>query len=700
MKLKLFIYILLCFSFIISCSSESDQMIAPPTENEGSGDSGDQENESGNGNNSGNDGDSNTDEDTNNGNDGENSECMVTNGSSDNTIRIESEQDLLNFQEQYGTCQSIDGSLLVTLTGQLSTEEAFSNLRNIKGNLILLDNDTTVDLVGLNGLISIGGDFEYTSDVPINAEFESLQSIGGNFLSTGAGILQGFNQVRSIGGDFKVSFGSLSEISGFDELTELEGELLIESNMNLQNFDAFQSLEKSGPITFKNNPVLEKIDGLFGELTINGDFLLSGNSILNEVRGFTFTKGINGSLVISENPQLERFLGLASIEFVLGSRIFVSSNPSLSVLPRFVDINNFDGDITLNECAFSLDGIFPWMIRCGSITISSMQGQETLDGFRSLFEIKGSLNISDVTISKFDGFKGLSVIQEDLILNSLNISDTENFMSRLGDVYGDLEVSKNQDLRIFPEFQGLFQVLGNITISENANLEKIDGLPRMTSFSGRVDISNNPLLTEISSFNSLLSLQSINIKDNHQLRMIDGFQTVMEIEESLEISSVQSNLLELRGFGNLEDIGQDLRLSFIENLSPNFSFRKIENIEGSLQLENLKQLTNVDFLISLKNIGQSILINSNNAIIDLNGLSSVITNIGSLQIRENVLLSSIDGLGNIPTIVSTTISNNPNLSICDIQSVCNSILNAGDVSLSGNQTGCSTLEEVENACNN
>ncbi len=95
-----------------------------------------------------------------------------------------------------------------------------------------------------------------------------------------------------------------------------------------------------------------------------------------------------------------------------------------------------------------------------------------------------------------------------------------------------------------------------------------------------------------------------------------------------------------------------------------------------------------------------------NDIANLNGLSGLISIDGSLTIGDwlsggNPSLTSLTGLDNIDagTITDLSIYDNYNLSICEVQSICDYLAAPnGTVEIYNNATGCNSEEEVEEAC--
>ncbi|MEI7726663.1 MAG: T9SS type A sorting domain-containing protein, partial [Bacteroidota bacterium] len=71
---------------------------------------------------------------------------------------------------------------------------------------------------------------------------------------------------------------------------------------------------------------------------------------------------------------------------------------------------------------------------------------------------------------------------------------------------------------------------------------------------------------------------------------------------------------------------------------------------------------------------------------------------GVLLINSNPALTSLTGLNNV-TYIGIEITNNPLLSDCAVQSICEYLANGkGTTHIYGNATGCNSIEEVKDAC--
>jgi hypothetical protein len=108
-------------------------------------------------------------------------------------------------------------------------------------------------------------------------------------------------------------------------------------------------------------------------------------------------------------------------------------------------------------------------------------------------------------------------------------------------------------------------------------------------------------------------------------------------------------------------------------------------------------------LLAYTSIGGNLSIGINASLTDISGLINL-TSIGEnsgISIQSNDILSSLYGLDNIEasSIDGLMITNNPMLSTCEVQSICDYLVNqTGSLWLSGNATGCNSKEEVVDAC--
>ena len=104
---------------------------------------------------------------------------------------------------------------------------------------------------------------------------------------------------------------------------------------------------------------------------------------------------------------------------------------------------------------------------------------------------------------------------------------------------------------------------------------------------------------------------------------------------------------------------------------------------------------------SLEIVGGEFWIDNNDLLTDISPLNNL-TSVGqSLYVVNNSSLSNLNGLDNIDlnSVASLNIYNNPLLSECDVQSICDYLTGPnGTTTIGNNAPGCNSPEEVQEAC--
>lgn len=125
----------------------------------------------------------------------------------------------------------------------------------------------------------------------------------------------------------------------------------------------------------------------------------------------------------------------------------------------------------------------------------------------------------------------------------------------------------------------------------------------------------------------------------------------------------------------------------------------VERVFGSFLIYGNTNLTSLDGLSSLELISGNIDIYSNPVLTDLDGLSGVVGISGYIKLDNNPVLTSIAGLQKVAGTTGLTITNNPQLSACNLPNFCTYLSNgANPRTISGNLTNCLNETAVTNAC--
>jgi len=269
--------------------------------------------------------------------------------------------------------------------------------------------------------------------------------------------------------------------------------------------------------------------------------------------------------------------------------------------------------------------------------------------------------------------EGSVLISGDDINNLLGLNSVDS-------IGGDLSIGwyywSNPQLSSIVGLDSISYIGGDLYIEENAALIDLTGLTSLQKIGGSLHISFNHALKKIGSLNNLTVVgEDVRIQSNYAMNYLNGLNGLTHIEGTLEFYH-NDNLINLSGIENITQTGN---LSLIHN----------------------HILENIDALNNLISIDGTLYISYNYGLIDLRGLENTISIDGALYVRFNNGLTSLEGIDNIvsSTIGPLYINNNPLLTTCEVQSVCDYLAGPhGNCMIIYNALGCNSIEEVEVAC--
>lgn len=232
------------------------------------------------------------------------------------------------------------------------------------------------------------------------------------------------------------------------------------------------------------------------------------------------------------------------------------------------------------------------------------------------------------------------------------------------------------------------------------NLISIEGLKNISHIGTDIWITGNPLLSSLEGLN--------NIDSCHYLFMISGNDAITDVSDleslvyanNLSISD-NASLTSMNGLESLDTIAGNLGISYNPILNNIEALDNLSKIGGILTLSHNNNLENLHGLEGLRSIGLDLRIHNCTSLSTLSGLDSLTSIGGDLSIYENNSLQTLSGIDNIEaeSIMNLSITYNPQLSTCEVQSVCDYLANPnGDIQIYVNATGCNNSVEVEEAC--
>jgi len=652
---------------------------------------------------------------------------------------------------------SIGESLFITMNDTLSSLTGLEGLTKIDGVFHVEGNSRLIDFTGLDNVTAIGSSFY----VDLNGQLvdfhglENLVSVGGDFLIGGINIafwignpslanLSGLENLKTVGGGLTIAGNnSLSNLIALDNLNYIGENLLVflnptlaECNVqsiceylanpnsiidihsnapgcnspeeveeacessclpegieftnqeqvdnfqinypgcteieggveiggwynNISNLDSLSILTSiGGGLKLLACDSLISLHGLDNLTSVGGDLEIIHVDSITSLSGLESLTSIGGNLRIYYNDDLEDLSGIENIQAGSINNLDIFINPSLttchvqSICNYLVDPN---GIVNIHENAPGCNNPPEITAACG-FTLSCLPfgnyyftSQEEIDDFQSAYSNCTELN-------------GAIFIEGSGWFGSTNITSLTG-LNAVVSINGDLIIDKNDSLISLAGLENLTTIQGNLSIGDlesghsgNASLSDMNGLNNLAFIGEDFAITNNIILTSLSGLNSLNSIGGIlTIKWNG-----------------------------LTGLGGLNDVLSTGGLSILGNqfLTSLEGLDGLNSVEGDIEISNNGILTNIVALENLSSIDGNLIIGGE-------------YELGTLG---NPSLVSLEGLENIEpnSIINLEISYNSSLSECQVQSICDHLVSPiGEIVIHNNAPGCSSPEEVEEAC--
>ena len=461
--------------------------------------------------------------------------------------------------------------------------------------------------------------------------------------------LNGLSVITGIGGELEIgrlfSTGSymINNLMGLHNLTFIGGSLLIGHTDTLVDLTGLNSLKSiGGEFRLRANTSLINLIGLESIETIGGDLNIASNGSLESLEGLDNLVSVDSSLIVGLNPLLENFSGLENLKTINGD-LWVYRNDILDDISSLANLE-----------ANTIKGLFinfnPNLSDCGVEPICEY-----------LTNPQGVV----IIISNATGCNNAGQIA-----NSCG-----NQMSCLP--YGNYYFNNQSDIDSFPtDFPGCATLNGLVTIDKHTNITNLDGLINIETITGDIYIEWNENLTSIQGLSNL--------------ERVDG-HLVFFRNQQIESLAPLSKLTTIGGWLVLNDFLVLPDLTGLENLDS----------VGGLSLTDLSSISNVNELANLSMIGEGLKVHGCLLLENLSGFSGLNSVGGRLDMFGNNILNNIDGLENIDpeSITDLQITHNDSLSDCNIESICNYLVNPnGEVRVNNNKDGCNSQTEIEDAC--
>ena len=382
----------------------------------------------------------------------------------------------------------------------------------------------------------------------------------------------------------------------------------------------------------------------------------------------------------SRTPQtLTSLHGLHNLRKLKGLSLTYVRVQDLSELCLLDSIEN----LTLSVCENLTN------IGCNNLKVTDWLSLIRLGILESLEGIRVSDEVRYIGIQNCENLRNVSTLNnlkkvQSLWLNHFDISFVRN-IEKINTLY----INGNGPIQDLRDFENLNEILA-FTLIDLKELEDLSFLK---------NVQNKSTFTTIALIN------------NSELSDISILTEVGEVTElhRLELTDCDK-IIEFSVFDELR-IVSFLKIQDMDGITDLSNFNNLENAKIRVFIANNSNLVSFDGLNNLDSIGYDLLISENERLLNIDALYNLsflgfgppntgFDNGSRITIEKNNSLNSIIGLNNaFANIKSLRIKNNPNLELCHLNLVCQSILEGNPTLIDNNGPRCNNIKEVENQCN-
>lgn len=331
--------------------------------------------------------------------------------------------------------------------------------------------------------------------------------------------------------------------------------------------------------------------------------------------------------------------------------------------------------------------------------------QSDIDDFETNYpactEIEGNVSIGNGypnDISSLDGLDVLEAIGGYLFITTNDNLNSLDGLENLETIGGYLHIFECPGLTDLDGLDGLTSIGGGLILYENHSLVDLRGLDDLNTVGGVVEIGYHEALSSLEGLESLTSIGGMDMGYVNNLPDFSGMDNLNTVTGNFVINDCDQ-ISTLSGLNSLTTVNGDFNLFFLESLVSLSGLESLTTVDGQLRILS-NPVADMAPLSNLTSVGSTLEIKGS-AAVDLTGLENLTSIGGELVIGNNQFLESLTGIQHIAyqSISNLKITYNPLLTTCEVKSVCDYLVDPGGIIwLHNNATGCSSEDEVVDAC--
>jgi hypothetical protein len=478
-----------------------------------------------------------------------------------------------------------------------------------------------------------------------------------------------------LGGVYLSWQSTATNVDSLIYINNIEGQLYIISDY-ISDLSGLNNLHRIGDEFNLTGTTITNLNGLENLKIVDGDLLIANNDSLLSLEGLNSLDSVN-NLIIRNNLRLSNLDGLNNLDYAyyfqlwenenllnihglenlkhVESNFWIKDNPRLKNL---IGLHNLDTVSSYYSSPFTIEN---------NDSLSTIMGLDSLLNFYQLIIKNNDL------LGSLDGFPSHTessnavIITNNSTLLSLDGMEDVNYLN-------GLEISNCPSLENISALSNIDSIGGLLTLDSCTALTSLNGLENMTSCAGWIRIIECYALSDISGLIGLTQIDDfLQIRNSPLLGSLNGLQN---IHTAADIT--------------LSNIGE------VTNLEPLNNLRSA----GRFTLSGLNSLTSLNGLDNLMSIDYLTLTN-NQLLESLEGLENLEEINVILEITDNPQLTSLNALWNSThgSDFSVLIENNPLLTECAIDIVCEALNTISTITLiSNNGVGCNSGNEINDNC--
>lgn len=336
------------------------------------------------------------------------------------------------FRAQYGGCRVIPGSLYIhnhNNEPNMTDLSCFQNIREVKGNLEITGINLLPDLTGFSNLTRVGQDLVLDNPYALSLTgLDKINYIGGDvsllgmFYANAPEDLQEFEKVDTLGGSIRLKQVAVSTLAPLARQV-IHGDLELVNVTVLNTQEGLDIIDTIDGTLTVNNLLWSNLEG-FSNLKQIGGLRVVGNTLLEAINILHAQESIDQMVEITSNPKLVANSGFESLKYVGGD--FNFNNPNCSI---FNDLSEIGG-----HASISTESLAPFQKLHsvgGDLTISRVK-ETDLAAMSLLQVIPGDLTVFGSEFTTLNGLHNISEVSGDLILNGLpNLSTMDDLHTGL-----------------------------------------------------------------------------------------------------------------------------------------------------------------------------------------------------------------------------------------------------------------------------